>query len=82
MNNGYGEVWAYYSNFMVGDTGSKYKLTVSNYSNFSTAGDSLSYHNGAKFSTLNQNNSGSRFNPSKYSRGNFWYRWINCGTCY
>ena len=46
-----GKAWAYYSHFMVGDESSKYKLTVSGYSSYSTAGDSLSYHSGQKFTT-------------------------------
>ena len=51
MTSGSDTGWANYSNFNVGDSASKYKLFVSGYSKDSTAGDSLSYHNGMKFST-------------------------------
>ena len=51
MEKGKGKAWAYYSHFMVGDFASRYKLTVSGYSGYSTAGDSLTYHSGSKFST-------------------------------
>ena len=51
MTSGSDTAWANYSNFSVGDSASKYKLSVSGYTKDSTAGDSLCYHNGNKFST-------------------------------
>ena len=46
--------YAKYSSFAVGNSASKYPLTVSGYSG--NAGDSMSYHNGMKFSTYDQDN--------------------------
>ena len=47
--------YAQYSNFTVGNSASRYTLSVTGYSG--TAGDSLiSYHNGHKFSTRDQDN--------------------------
>ena len=46
--------YAQYSSFSVGDSVSKYTLSVSGYSG--TAGDALAYHNGHKFSTRDQDN--------------------------
>ena len=46
--------YARYSSFSVGDSVSQYTLSVSGYSG--TAGDSLAYHSGSKFSTRDQDN--------------------------
>ena len=46
--------YAQYSNFSVGDSVSKYTLSISGYSG--TAGDSLARHNGHKFSTSDMDN--------------------------
>ncbi|KFB48776.1 fibrinogen C domain-containing protein 1-like protein [Anopheles sinensis] len=46
--------YALYDEFKVGNETEKYKLTVGKY--FGTAGDSLAYHNGKKFSTIDQDN--------------------------
>ena len=48
--------YAKYNTFSIGDSVSKFRLTVSGYSG--TAGDSLTYHNNQKFSTKDQNNDG------------------------
>uniref|UniRef100_A0A8W8JSW0 Fibrinogen C-terminal domain-containing protein n=1 Tax=Magallana gigas TaxID=29159 RepID=A0A8W8JSW0_MAGGI len=48
------QAYAVYSSFSVGDEASKYSLQVDGYSG--TAGDSLSYSNYTKFSTLDQDN--------------------------
>ena len=51
MTEGWESAWASYSNFVVGDDISEYKLYVAGYLAASTAGDSLTPHNGMKFST-------------------------------
>ncbi|GFO05783.1 fibrinogen-related protein 3.2 [Plakobranchus ocellatus] len=48
------EVYALYSNFKLESESEKYKLRVGTYRG--TAGDSLSYHNGRMFSTLDRDN--------------------------
>ena len=64
--------YAKYSTFRVGDSGSKYTLTVSGYTG--TAGDSLAYHNGRRFSTKDQDNDirGSG-NCAQIHQGAWWY---------
>ncbi|XP_062604737.1 ficolin-1-like [Saccostrea cucullata] len=61
------KAYAQYSTFYVEDEDSKYKLTVSGYSG--TAGDALTYNNGNKFTTKDQDN-------DMHSRGG------NCATSY
>ena len=46
--------YAKYTSFSVGDSSSKYILSVSGYNG--TAGDYLAYHNRQKFSTRDQDN--------------------------
>jgi Fibrinogen beta and gamma chains, C-terminal globular domain len=46
--------WAEYHNFRVWDESTKYRLDIGGYSG--TAGDSLAYNNGMKFSTRDQDN--------------------------
>ena len=67
--------YAKYSTFRVGDSVSKYTLTVSGYTG--TAGDSLAYHNGNRFSTRDQDNDAhsTRHCAQKFN-GGWWYR--NC----
>eukprot|EP00731_Ephydatia_muelleri_P016424 Em0009g848a len=68
--------YAKYSSFSVGDSASNYTLSVSGYSG--NAGyDSLSYHNGMKFTTLDKDNDnwGGANCASQY-KGAFWYN--NC----
>ncbi|XP_056016284.1 ficolin-1-like [Ostrea edulis] len=64
--------YAKYSKFFVGDESSKYKLTVSGYSG--TAGDSLSYHNGMKYSTKDQDNDAQGGNCATMFKGAWWYK--------
>ncbi|XP_071128111.1 fibrinogen-like protein A [Mytilus edulis] len=66
--------YAKYSSFKVGDAGSKYKLTIGGFSG--NAGDALSYHNGMKFSTPEQDNDNSSGNCAKAAYrvgGGWWY---------
>ncbi|XP_061176302.1 ficolin-1-like [Saccostrea echinata] len=64
------KAYAQYSTFYVGDEGSKYRLTVSGYSG--TAGDSLDYHNGMKFSTKDQDNDSNSGNCAITWHGAWW----------
>ena len=66
--------YAKYTSFSVGDSSSKYILTVSGYSG--TAGDSLApHHNGNRFSTRDQDNdAGSHVHCAQYNRGAWWYQ--------
>ena len=67
--------YAKYTSFSVGDSSSKYILSVSGYSG--TAGDSLVFQNGQRFSTRDQDNDNApRGNCAQWNRGAWWYR--NC----
>ena len=63
--------------FQVGDSDSKYTLTVSAYSG--NAGDSLTYHNGRPFSTKDRDNDGnSKGHCAQQFKGAWWYK--SCHT--
>ena len=64
--------YAQYTSFSVGDSASKYVLTVSGYSG--TAGDSLSYHSGYRFSTRDQDNDVWSSSCAQGTHGAWWYR--------
>ena len=69
--------YAQYTSFSVGDSSSKYILSVSGYNG--TAGDSLAFQNGQRFSTRDQDNDiAPRGNCAQWSKGAWWYR--NCHT--
>ncbi|OPL33897.1 hypothetical protein AM593_01931, partial [Mytilus galloprovincialis] len=70
-------VYAVYKTFVVGDSASKYKLTVGGYSG--NAGDSLTRHNGLKFTTVDQDNDTFKTNCADYNTGSWWY--FHCSTC-
>ena len=76
--------YAKYSSFSVGDLASKYILSVSGYSG--TAGDSLTYHNGQRFSTRDQDNDAWSSNHcAQYYKGAWWYYgcyWSNLNGLY
>ena len=64
--------YAQYTSFSVGDSASKYILTVSGYSG--TAGDSLAEQNGQKFTTRDQDNDAhSGDNCAQIYKGAWWY---------
>ena len=64
--------YAQYTSFSVGDSASKYILTVSGYSG--TAGDSLATQNGQKFSTRDQDNDvASDGSCAELYKGAWWY---------
>ena len=65
--------YAQYTSFSIGDSASKYNLSVSGYSG--TAGDSLDYHNGQKFTTRDQDNDDAiSGNCAQSFKGAWWYR--------
>ena len=70
--------YAHYTSFSVGDSASKYILSVSGYSG--TAGDSLSNaarnHSGSRFTTRDQDNDPSSSNCAQYYEGAWWY--VSC----
>ena len=67
--------YANYSTFSVSDGSTEYILTVGGYSG--TAGDSLDYHNGSRFSTRdNDNDNYNVGNCAQFSTGAWWYN--NC----
>ena len=64
--------YAQYTTFSVGDSTTEYTLTVGGYSG--TAGDSLAYHNGMKFSTRdNDNDFHSGLNCAQYWNSAWWF---------
>ena len=71
-------VYALYNKFRIDDEAVKYKLNVSGYSGNIT--DQLKYHNGMKFSTIDQDNDiwGSHCS-SNYGKGGWWYK--KCFSC-
>ncbi|XP_061176260.1 fibrinogen-like protein A [Saccostrea echinata] len=66
------KAFAEYSTFYIGNEADKYRLTVSGYNG--TAGDSLAWHNGMKFSTKDQDNDNwSSSNCASTWHGAWWY---------
>ncbi|GFO42202.1 ficolin-2 [Plakobranchus ocellatus] len=70
------EAFAQYKNFSVESESNKYRLKIGSYSG--NAGDSLSYHNGQKFSTFDNDNDKSGESCAKSELGGWWYR--SCDT--
>ena len=66
--------YANYSSFYIGGSSTDYTLQVSGYSG--TAGDSMAYSNGHKFSTKDDDNDVSSGNCAVSYSGAWWYR--NC----
>ncbi|KFB48744.1 AGAP012000-PA-like protein [Anopheles sinensis] len=65
-------IFALYDEFNIGSEEEKYKLTVGKYSG--TAGDSLAYHSGMKFSTFDQDNDvDDDKNVAEYDKGAWWF---------
>ncbi|XP_052704320.1 microfibril-associated glycoprotein 4-like [Crassostrea angulata] len=65
------KAYAKYSRFTMGSESEKYKLSVGGYSG--TAGDSLAYHNGMKFSTRDQDNDLWNKHCSVEHQGGWWF---------
>ena len=68
--------FAKYDQFSVGDEDSDYTLSVSGYQSASTAGDSLTYHNGQRFSTPDRDNDVWPDHCAVHFYGPWWHR--NC----
>ena len=68
--------YANYSTFSVSDGSTEYILTVGGYSG--TAGDSLAYHNGSRFTTRDNDNDNNGGNCAYYRNGAWWYTGNGC----
>ena len=68
--------FAKYDQFSVGDEDSDYILSVSGYQSANTAGDSLTYHNGQRFSTPDRDNDVNGGHCAVHWHGPWWHR--NC----
>ncbi|XP_026100423.1 microfibril-associated glycoprotein 4-like [Carassius auratus] len=66
------KVFAIYSSFSVGPEAAGYNLQVSGFNN-GGAGDSLSFHDGLKFSTFDKDQDVNVKNCAKSYLGGFWY---------
>ena len=62
---------AFYDHFSVGNSSTKYRLTVTGYSG--SAGDSFSSHNGAMFSTRDEDNDMHSSHCAEKHKGGWWY---------
>jgi len=62
---------AHYDVFSVGDASTNYRLTVSGFTG--NCNDSLAYHNGQMFTTIDRDNDGSSNNCAMNHKGGFWY---------
>ncbi|XP_078579689.1 fibrinogen C domain-containing protein 1-like isoform X2 [Branchiostoma floridae x Branchiostoma japonicum] len=67
--------YAAYDTFAISPESQNYKLHIGNYTG--TAGDSLTYHDGNAFSTLDRDNDQNPGNCAESTRGAWWYH-----TCY
>ena len=66
--------YAEYSHFRIEDSSNNYNLTVSGYSG--NAGDRLTYHSGAMFSTFDEDHDEHSGNCASIYKGAWWYK--NC----
>ncbi|XP_043238892.1 techylectin-5B-like [Amphibalanus amphitrite] len=68
--------YATYQKFTIASEADGYRLDFVNSSYAGDAGDSLSYHNGMKFSTFDRDNDATSGGCSSYNNGAWWYK--NC----
>ena len=66
--------YALYSLFKVHGADTKFRLTVSGFNGNSNAGDSLTYHNGMKFSTKDKDNDIHSSHCAIVYKGAWWYK--------
>uniref|UniRef100_A0A182JV12 Fibrinogen C-terminal domain-containing protein n=1 Tax=Anopheles christyi TaxID=43041 RepID=A0A182JV12_9DIPT len=72
-------VYAHYAAFRIGTEQEKYAITtVGKYDG--TAGDSLSFHNGSKFTTFDQDNDRHTLNCATVYGGGWWFK--DCYSCF
>ncbi len=64
--------YALYDDFRIGNESTQFQLSIGTYSG--TAGDSLDYHNGAKFSTKDRDNDTGSDNCAQDRGGAWWYK--------
>ena len=69
--------FAKYDQFSVGAEDSDYTLSVSGYQSASPAGDSLTYHNGQRFSTPDRDNDAWDGHCTVFLHGPWWHRSCN-----
>ena len=69
------KAYAQYSSFIIGNSASKYTLTVGGYSG--TAGNSLAYHSGKKFSTRDNDNDKLTDRCPRERKGAWWFEHCN-----
>jgi len=73
--------WAEYKVFYVHDESDNYKLTVAGYNSISTAQDSLSYHNTARFTTKDKDGDAwKNGNCAEGSKSGWWFG--ECATVF
>ncbi|KAL0983685.1 hypothetical protein UPYG_G00131330 [Umbra pygmaea] len=78
------KVYAQYSSFSVGPESEGYPLVLGSFID-GGAGDSLTHHNGQKFTTLDKDHDGNESNCAKMYYGGFWYKschWTNPNGIY
>ena len=63
--------YAHYADFSVGDEGTNYKLSIGSFDG--SAGDSLRYHNGRQFSTMDRDNDAANGNCAVNHGGGWWF---------
>ncbi|GFN82641.1 fibrinogen-related protein 3.2 [Plakobranchus ocellatus] len=66
------KAFAQYKNFLIESESSQYRLRIGSYSG--NAGDSLTYHNGQKFSTFDKDNDVDNGSCAQSQEGAWWYR--------
>ena len=65
--------YAVYNTFEISGEADGYRLKVGAFSG--NAGDGMSYHDGMKFSTKDQDNDMTSMNCAEYFEGGWWYNW-------
>ena len=63
--------YAHYADFSVGDEDTNYTLSIGSF--YGSAGDSMSYHNGRQFSTIDRDNDASNANCARDHGGGWWF---------
>uniref|UniRef100_UPI00398E45AC tenascin-X-like n=1 Tax=Pristiophorus japonicus TaxID=55135 RepID=UPI00398E45AC len=74
LRNGKEHVYATYDKFVVESEAQRYKLRLGKYAG--TAGNSMSYHHGSNFTTVDADNDNALTNCAVSYRGGWWYK--NC----